>query len=273
MQEGQTLLKRASNKYNARTKGDVKMEPNPPILKDTTLLMMVRDELINPAGGIYPMLSMQAPLCEQAIVVDTGSKDGTRQILEQMATDIPNLAVYDIPFDGFGLTRNKAGKLPKTKWIMFLDADELITEDNAHELALFSEKNPFLAGIDIPIYNIIPGWGETLSGGWNPRLYQKQLAKRFDNLVYEVLTVEGCTEEAEHAKLLHFKPVGSEGERNKKRWYRNISYHLDSNSSPSEDRDFLSWKLPDPKLLEEYGIPYKESLVRLEQLGLSSVRA
>jgi len=239
------------------------------ILKDTTLLMMVRDELINPAGGIYPMLSMQAPLYEQAIVVDTGSKDGTRQLLEQLATEIPNLSVYDIPFEGFGLTRNKAGKLPETRWILFLDADELVTKNNARELATFSERNPFLAGVDIPIYNVTPEMGETVSGGWNPRLYQKDMAKRFDNLVYEVLTVEGCTEEAQHTKLLHFKPVGSDGCDNKRSWYRNINYHLDSNSSPSDDPEFLSWKLPDPKLLEEYGINIGKVMEELQARGHS----
>jgi glycosyltransferase involved in cell wall biosynthesis len=248
------------------------MKTTQPILTDTTLLMMVRDELINPAGGIYPMLTMQAPFYEQAIVVDTGSKDGTRQLLEQLASEIPNLSVYDLPFEGFGITRNRAAKLVPTQKIMFLDADELVREADVAELARYCEANPCVSGVDLMITNVLPGWGEQNSGGWNPRLYKKEYAKGFDNLVYEILNMNGCVEEDMNARLLHFKPRAA-GSSNKRDWYKHINHTIQEGKAPSDNPNFLTWKQPDPDLLEKYGIPYKESLAKLEELGLSPLFA
>jgi glycosyltransferase involved in cell wall biosynthesis len=55
----------------------------------------------NPAGGIIDFLAWTLPFVEEAVVVDTGSKEGTREILAEAAKYYPHLRVYDHPFKGF----------------------------------------------------------------------------------------------------------------------------------------------------------------------------
>nr|MBP7708770.1 hypothetical protein [Candidatus Pacearchaeota archaeon] len=52
------------------------------ILPDTSLCAIVRDEIINPAqlpgkSGIRSFVESHVPYVEQAVIVDTGSVDGT----------------------------------------------------------------------------------------------------------------------------------------------------------------------------------------------------
>ena len=59
-----------------------------PLLKNTSLCVIVGDEMINPAGGIQSFL-------------DTGSIDGTRQVLKDTRKSYPHLRVFDHPFQGW----------------------------------------------------------------------------------------------------------------------------------------------------------------------------
>src|SRR3989344_6201306 len=95
-------------------------------LQDITLTMIVRDELMNPAGGLLPMLEYHLPHFPEAVVLDTGSVDGTRQLLEEMRREYPQLGVYDATFEGYGPARNTANGYVKTKYTLMLDADEMI---------------------------------------------------------------------------------------------------------------------------------------------------
>ena len=49
------------------------------VLPNTSLCAIVRDEMMNPAGGIADFVDSTVPFVEQAVIVDTGSLDGTRQ--------------------------------------------------------------------------------------------------------------------------------------------------------------------------------------------------
>ena len=103
-------------------------EVRPTILKDTTLCMIVRDEKMNPAGGIERFAAAHIPHVEEAVIVDTGSVDGTREILERLESQYPNLRVLDRPFDGYSNSRNFSLDQSRTKYNLVLDADELLTE-------------------------------------------------------------------------------------------------------------------------------------------------
>jgi glycosyltransferase involved in cell wall biosynthesis len=97
------------------------------VLPDTSLCVIVRDEITNPAGGIERFVDSHVPFVEQAVIVDTGSIDGTREKLEELQGKYPNLKVFDIPFEGYADARNKSLSFVKTKRALILDADELLT--------------------------------------------------------------------------------------------------------------------------------------------------
>jgi glycosyltransferase involved in cell wall biosynthesis len=96
-------------------------------LYNTSLCSIVRDEIMNPAGGIERFVHSHVPFVEEAIIVDTGSKDGTREILEKLKGIYDNLKVIDLPFEGYAETRNRALSYVNKKNVLILDADELIT--------------------------------------------------------------------------------------------------------------------------------------------------
>lgn len=99
------------------------------VLPDTSLCAIVRDEKMNPAGGIERFVDSHVPYVEQAVIADTGSVDGTREILEEMQAKYPNLKVVDFPFNGYADARNRSLKYVQTKRALILDADELLTHE------------------------------------------------------------------------------------------------------------------------------------------------
>ncbi len=81
-----------------------------------SVIVLTRNEGVN-------LLSLQHSLqkCDDWIVVDSGSTDGTTEIAQSLG-----MRVFCNPFTGFGTQRNWAldNTEPKHPWVLFLDADE-----------------------------------------------------------------------------------------------------------------------------------------------------
>lgn len=112
------------------------------MIQDTSLCAIVRDEKMNPAGGIARFIDSVVPFVEQAVIVDTGSVDGTREILEEMQKKYPNICVFDRPFDNYADSRNFSLEQVKTPKALILDADELILSKDFEILAEFMGRCP-----------------------------------------------------------------------------------------------------------------------------------
>jgi len=106
-----------------------------PILPGVTLCAIVRDEMQNPAGGIKDFLATHLSLVDHAVIVDTGSIDGTREVLEDTKKIHPGLRVYDHEFKGFSFARNYSIGLATTPYVLVLDADERLFPTEAAKLA------------------------------------------------------------------------------------------------------------------------------------------
>ena len=76
------------------------------VLPDTTLAMIVRDEIENPAGGIERFLNFAMPHVEAAVIVDTGSIDGTWDVLQHYAEQCVYLRLFQRQWDNFAPSRN-----------------------------------------------------------------------------------------------------------------------------------------------------------------------
>ena len=112
-------------------------------LENKTLAMIVRDEENNPAGGINRNLPILLPHVQEAVVVDTGSKDKTSNILKRLQRKFPHLRTYERQFDGFSSSRNYSLSQVRTKMALVLDADELLTAEDFEILVDFVKKNPY----------------------------------------------------------------------------------------------------------------------------------
>lgn len=142
-------------------------------LPDTTLAAIVRDEIMNPAGGVERWLKAILPHLEEAVVVDTGSVDGTIEKLSEMQREFPHLRVYQRPFDNFANSRNYSLEQVRTRRALILDADELITGEDFSELKRFMGEKPS-AAYNFDFYLIWPDEEDFMPAecALNPRLFE-----------------------------------------------------------------------------------------------------
>ncbi len=85
--------------------------------------------IIRNAIRFFPM-AVETALknADQIVIVDTGSRDGTREYLDYLSRK-PKVEIYDFKWaDDFSAARNYVLQFCKEKWILQLDADEFITE-------------------------------------------------------------------------------------------------------------------------------------------------
>jgi glycosyltransferase involved in cell wall biosynthesis len=244
------------------------------VLKDTSLCAIVRDEMINPAqllgkSGIRSFVESHAPHVDQAIIVDTGSIDGTREELEQLTSEFPNLRVYDRPFDDYASARNHSLSYVETSRVLVLDVDELITQQNFErltgEIKSAEEVNPKMK-LSIP-YFFYFSFSKIMSDGiadycpaHNIRLFKRegvQFRNVFDRTgeyLYKKNSRQKIRQYDPHVvsintEILHFMPGECEGKGcldlmilKGNEWYDLPSY----SESPSRRKHFKLWKQPNP---------------------------
>jgi glycosyltransferase involved in cell wall biosynthesis/tetratricopeptide (TPR) repeat protein len=96
-----------------------------------SLCLIVKNEESNIAACLHSAEG----LCDEVIVVDTGSTDRTKEIASELGAK-----VYDFAWvDSFSAARNECLKHATGDWIFWLDADDRIDDDNRRKLKdLFS---------------------------------------------------------------------------------------------------------------------------------------
>jgi len=89
--------------------------------KTICLNMIVKDE----APVIRRSLASVKGLIDTWVIVDTGSSDGTQEIIREFLKDIPG-ELHERPWVNFGYNRNEALDLARGKsdYVLFIDADE-----------------------------------------------------------------------------------------------------------------------------------------------------
>lgn len=92
--------------------------------KTLCLNMIVKNE----KEVITRCLASVKPLIDYWVIVDTGSTDGTQDIIKQFMQDIPG-ELHERPWKNFAHNRTEALKLAskKTDYLLFIDADETFT--------------------------------------------------------------------------------------------------------------------------------------------------
>jgi glycosyltransferase involved in cell wall biosynthesis len=103
----------------------------PPRRHTVSLTMIVRNE----QAHLPACLASVIGLVDEMVVVDTGSTDRTKDIAARFGAK-----VFDFPWrDDFAAARNEALRHAGGDWVLWLDADDRIDEDNQRKLeALFA---------------------------------------------------------------------------------------------------------------------------------------
>ncbi|HYC78850.1 MAG TPA: glycosyltransferase family 2 protein, partial [Planctomycetota bacterium] len=109
-----------------------------------SLCMIVRDE----EAALPSCLEAAAPFVDEIVVVDTGSRDRTREIAAARGANVLRLP-WD---DDFAAARNASLEAATGDWILVLDADERMTEAAGRELRAAAARDDVF-GCFLPIEN------------------------------------------------------------------------------------------------------------------------
>lgn len=109
-----------------------------------TLNMIVKNE----AHCIERCLKSVSPFIDQAVIIDTGSTDGTQELISECLLDVRH-SVLERPWVNFGVNRTDALRLAKKNtvidrhhdtWTLLLDADETFEPDALFTVRAFKYR-------------------------------------------------------------------------------------------------------------------------------------
>ena len=92
----------------------------------------------NEAHRLPNLLKSLSTICEQIVVVDTGSTDGTVQVAKNMGADV---SVF--PWnDSFSDARNRSLEVAQHPWILYVDADDFVPETSLGDISEIKQQPP-----------------------------------------------------------------------------------------------------------------------------------
>jgi glycosyltransferase involved in cell wall biosynthesis len=140
-------------------------------------------------------------MADEIIVADSGSTDRTIEIARNMGA-----LVISIPWTGYGQSKREAVDKASGKWILSLDADEVISPELADEISdIVGHKSEFAGYFIKRKTNFLGKW--IYHCGWYPdyllRLFKKSQGNFDNNVVHEQVILEGRTGYLK-SEILHY---------------------------------------------------------------------
>jgi glycosyltransferase involved in cell wall biosynthesis len=157
------------------------------------LNMIVKDE----SRVITRCLDSVIPIIDYWVIVDTGSTDGTQEIIKKHLKDIPG-QLYERPWRNFGENRSEAFELAKGKgdYILFMDADD----------TLEFEEGAKLPPLTLDLYNM---WRGTKGFSYiKPQIAKGNLSWKWVGVTHEYLD---CNQAYSSATLKEVRYVSGDG--------------------------------------------------------------
>lgn len=122
---------------------------------------------------------------DETLVVDSGSRDGT-----QAVADAEGARVIYNPWPGFGQQKRFAEDQCRNRWVLNIDADEVVTSELAAEIkALFIRGEPkAVVAYGMQVKIIYPGWQRPRLWGRDHyclRLYDRRRVRFRDSTLHD----------------------------------------------------------------------------------------
>lgn len=138
---------------------------------------------------------------DEVVLFDTGSQDRTLTI----ASEFPNVVIFERPFAGFGPSHNQAAACAKHDWILSIDADEVLSSELVEEV-LSTTLDPTRV-YTLPFHNFFNG-KQIYWCGWYPeshtRLYNKKKTAFSEAMVHEGVITKGLDEVIFNNPVRHY---------------------------------------------------------------------
>ena len=138
--------------------------------------------------------------CDEIIIVDSGSTDDTIEVCKRYGCKI-----YHRQFDGYGAQKQFAVSLARNKWILCLDADEVLSDKLVEEIKQ-EMKDPQAVGYLIPMTFVFMGkefrYGKEACR-YFLRLFNKEAGNFDDRKVHEKIVVDGQQKKFKN-NILHY---------------------------------------------------------------------
>ena len=148
----------------------------------------------NEEAALAACLDSVSRIADEIVVVDSGSSDRTLEIAKAR-----NATIHRHAFDGFGAQKQRAVDLAKNDWILFLDADERLSDALSETLGTLSKDPGTLErfyAYRIPRINHFMG-KPIRHGGWDNdelvRLFDRRKASFDTKIVHEEVIAPGPT--------------------------------------------------------------------------------
>lgn len=160
----------------------------------------------NEADRLGMVLQAVQGLCDDVVVVDSGSTDDTVAIAERYGA-----RVFHRDWTGYGPQKRYAEDQCRHDWLLNLDADEVLTSGLRHEIeALFSGAEPLPGAYRIKIHNIYPGdqTPRPFANDYNVvRLYHRAVGRYRDHPIYDRVELGEGTNVRQLTSPLHHHSI------------------------------------------------------------------
>ena len=174
-------------------------------MKTISLCMIVKDE----EEVLERCLRPVRPFVEEIIIADTGSKDSTKVIAAGYADQ-----VYSFPWnDDFAAARNFAFSKASMDYCMWLDADDVMTQENLEKLKIWKNQED---RADVVMMKYLTGVDE--KGRPSLSYYRERLLKNHSGFwwkgkVHEAIPLAGTIQYTD-MEVLHQKVKKGDPDRN-----------------------------------------------------------
>jgi glycosyltransferase involved in cell wall biosynthesis len=189
------------------------------------LHMIVKNE----KDVIQRCLNSVMPVVDSWVIVDTGSTDGTQQIIQDHLKDIPG-ELCEIPWKNWGATRTEALQLAQEKgegdYLLLMDADDVLEFSGAAELP----------SLEADLYYL---WRGTKDFSYRrPQLIRKELPWKYVGVTHEYLALDSSfTSETLDTVKYVTMGGGAEAKDPKAKFWKNVALLEEGlKEEPNNDR-------------------------------------
>ncbi|MFV0344713.1 MAG: glycosyltransferase family 2 protein [Bacteroidales bacterium] len=153
-------------------------------------------------------------IADEIIIVDSYSTDKT----EEICKGFPKVKFLKRKFDGYGTQKNYTIERCSGKWILFVDADEVLDEllqKSVYEMVSGGDDSVKVYNSELHTFFLgkilkYGGWGKT----FRERLFMKGYAKYSEDIVHEKFITKANNKGRLNGTITHYT-------------YRNINHHID----------------------------------------------